>query len=109
MFSRFHAAQCASPAFHSFSNFEKGNTMTMIMIQPVSTKTSGGFDATITGIDPLNTDCLVGSIITPGAGHRDVSWNLGGICRDNQDSCNLDMRNNETRDVRETAIRIGAK
>lgn len=82
--------------------------MAVLEIHPVQTVTSGGFNAVITGIDPANTDCIVGVVDTPGQGSINVRWNLGGLCRDTDGSCNLDMRKNETADVRETAKRLGA-
>jgi hypothetical protein len=82
--------------------------MASIVIKAVTTQTRGGFDATITSIDPTNTDCLEGTVKTPAAGLREVRWNLGGICRDNHEDLNLDMRNNETHNLRATAERIGA-
>ena len=83
--------------------------MAVIIIQAVPTKTVGGFDAIITGIDPTNGDCLIGTIDTPRSGIKDFEWNLGGICRDTDESCNLDMRKNETHNLRVTAEKLGVK
>lgn len=83
-------------------------TMSIILIQPVVTTTSAGFNAIISGIAPSDHDCLVGSITTPGRGLIDVRWNLGGTCRDIDDSCNLDMRKYESSDVHDTPERLGA-
>jgi hypothetical protein len=82
--------------------------MASIQIKPVSTKTTGGFAATIDSIDPTNSDCLEGTVVTPGAGQIPVLWDLSGIARDKTPSCNLDMRNNETADLRDTAKKLGA-
>lgn len=83
--------------------------MAIITINPVTTKTTKGFAATVTGIDPTNCDCLIGEIVTPGKGLIEVRWSLGGICRDTHESCNLDMRENENSNLRDTALRLGAK
>lgn len=82
--------------------------MANIIIKTVNTKTSGGFDAQIISINPTTSDCLEGTVQSPGMGVKTVHWDLGGRCRDHHDSLNLDMRNDEMRDVRETAIRLGA-
>lgn len=81
--------------------------MASIIIKSINTTTSGGFNATISSINPTDSDCLEGTVQTPGAGLKEVRWDLSGICRDNPDSLNLDMRNNETHDLRETAKRLG--
>lgn len=81
--------------------------MANIIIEPINTTTSGGFKATISSINPTNSDCFEGTVQTLGAGLKYVRWDLSGICRDNHDSLNLVMRNNETYDLRETAKRLG--
>lgn len=82
--------------------------MASIIIKTINTTTIGGFNATVSSIDPTDSDCLEGTVQTPGAGLKEVRWDLNGICRDNHDSLNLDMRNNETHDLLETAKRLGA-
>lgn len=82
--------------------------MVSIIIKTIETKTSGGFNATISSIDPTNSDCLEGTVQTPGAGLKEVRWDLCGFCRDNPGDLNLDMRKNEMHDLRETATRLGA-
>lgn len=83
--------------------------MATVIIEPVHTKTTNGYPATIRGIDPTDMDCLIGEITTPGMGQMSVRWDLGGLCRDHDPSCNLDMKDNENFDLRETAKRLGAK
>lgn len=80
--------------------------MAAILIQPVDIKTKGGYDATLTGIDPVSSDCLVGTILTPGAGKVTAKWDLGGLCRDKDDSCNLNMNDDDLHDLKETAKHI---
>lgn len=82
--------------------------MAILNLEPVNTNTTGGFEAQISGIDPTDSDCLVGTVLTVGLGRKKVRWDLGGRCRDNHDSLNLDMRNDKMLDLRETAKRLGA-
>lgn len=82
--------------------------MATIKIDPIPCKTTGGFDAEITGIDPTDHDCLKGTINTPGAGTINGKWNLGGTCRDNDSKCDLDPRQDEVADAIGTARKVGA-
>jgi hypothetical protein len=79
-----------------------------IVIQPVTTKTKGGFDAVVTGIDPTDVDFLKGQIDTPALGKINVVWDTNGLCRDNDPSCNLDVNDDETADVIDTAKKLGS-
>ena len=65
--------------------------MATILIDPLKTKTRGGYDAEITGIDPSSEDCLVGHV---GKQHGipERNWNTAGICRDSPETLNLDPR-----------------
>lgn len=83
--------------------------MATITIEPIPTKTTGGYDAKITGIDPTSHDCLKGTIDTPGAGTIKGNWNLGGTCRDSDPKCNLDPRQDEVADAMNTAKELGAR
>lgn len=82
--------------------------MATVKISPITTQTTGGYKADITGIDPTDHDCLSGTIDTPGSSTIDAKWNLGGICRDNDSSCNLDTHRSEVADAVETAKKLGA-
>lgn len=82
--------------------------MASIKIETVQTITSGGISAKITSINPTDSDCLVGSYLTPSLSEKTVRWDLGGRCRDNHDSLNLVMSNDEMKDLSETAILLGA-
>ncbi|MQX38624.1 hypothetical protein [Roseospira navarrensis] len=83
--------------------------MATLKIETVKTKTKGGYDAEITGIDPTDTDCLRGTINTPAKGMENGKWNLGGICRDKADECNIIPNSEEITDVIDTAKRLGCK
>ncbi|MGA8864003.1 MAG: hypothetical protein WB444_09350 [Gallionella sp.] len=72
--------------------------MPTFKIEPISTKTDGGYDATITGIETGTTDFINGTIQAP-AGQLNVSWDEGGICRDKDQSCNLDPRSDEYKEL----------
>lgn len=82
--------------------------MATITIQAVSTKTQGRFNAMTTGIRPTVSDWLASTIDTPGSGLVSAYWTLGNICRDAPESCNLEIRDEETADVKATAERLGA-
>jgi hypothetical protein len=80
----------------------------VVVIQPVETKTRGGLDAEITGIDPVDPDCLKGTVDAPALGKLNVTWDQGGICRDQDPDCNLDLSDSEVQDAIETAKKLGA-
>ena len=83
--------------------------MAKVLIEPIHTQTSGGYSAELNAIDPTAHDCIVGVIDTPGEGKKAVNWDLGGMCRDNDPSCNLDTHADEIADVFDTAKILGAK
>lgn len=64
--------------------------MTTIRIEPISTKSLGGLDIEITGIH-LGTSDFIGGTITGPARTWQASWDVGGLCRDNDPLCNLDI------------------
>ncbi|MGB8840939.1 MAG: hypothetical protein WCC64_07685 [Aliidongia sp.] len=80
--------------------------MATLLIAPIHMKSIGGYDVTITGIDPSNSDCLSGSITTPGWGCKDGCWDLSGLLRDGDTSTNLDRRTNEMMQLRELARKL---
>lgn len=80
--------------------------MATLVIEPVVLKTSGNFTATITGINPANSDCLSGTVDAP-TGKLRVRWSLSGICRDNPSEFNFDTRTDEFQDLAETARAMG--
>jgi hypothetical protein len=86
----------------------KVNQMATVLIAHVATQTTGGYPAQVTGIDPTDHDCLVGTIYTPGAGEVDARWNNVGICRGKTDGCNLDVNTSDMTDVIKTAKKLGA-
>ena len=81
--------------------------MASILIKPVTTKTSGGFPATISSINPTNSDFLEGTIQTPKAGLKEVRWDRYGRCRDHDVIYNLDKETNEMYDLIDTAKCLG--
>lgn len=75
--------------------------MAEIMIKPVKITTVGGLKGEITGIDPLDQDCLIGNVpVSPYS--SDTSWDLYGVCRDNSEKLNLPINEPCVRDVIET-------
>jgi hypothetical protein len=80
--------------------------MPIFKIEPISTTTTGGYPATITGINTGSTDFIVGTITAP-ARTFDASWDGSGFCRDNDPSCNLDTQSNQFIEVREAASVFG--
>lgn len=76
--------------------------MATLKIDPIVVTTQGGFQATISGIDPSSTDCIKGHI------KSDVRWDLLGRARDNHEDCNIDMQADEMRDLVDLAKRLGA-
>jgi hypothetical protein len=61
----------------------------IIRIDLFEMTTEGGYQARITGIDKDDSDCLIGEVITPGAGTIYVRWDIYGTARDNHNKCNL--------------------
>lgn len=82
--------------------------MATIVIEPVSVHTRDGSLARIKGICPTDHDCLHGEVITADHTTTPARWNLSGIRRDGHDGHNLDMRENETSELADTARRLGA-
>jgi hypothetical protein len=83
--------------------------MATILIEPITTKSIGGFPVTIDGIDPTDHDCLRGSITTPGGGISRGSWDLNGTMRDGHPDCNLNTRDDAVAaDAAATARQLGA-
>jgi hypothetical protein len=76
----------------------KGKKMATILIDPVKTKTRGGYDAEITGIDQNDEDCLKGNVTIP-HGHPERCWNESGICRDSSEDLNISPKAPEVIDV----------
>jgi hypothetical protein len=76
--------------------------MVAILIQTVHVKTKGGHKAEVTAIDPTNYDCIVGTVHCRALGATPVRWNDVGMCRDRDESCNIDMEGDDLLDVLET-------
>ncbi len=68
--------------------------MTTLKIEPVSTKSVGGLDVEIDGINLGTSDLITGMITGPARKWR-ASWDEKGICRDNDALCNLDTSADE--------------
>ena len=75
--------------------------MAIIKIEPVQTTTTGGYAAEITGIDPSDKDCILGTVAVP-HGKPERSWDDSGICRDNPDGLNLKVTASEVSNVIQT-------
>lgn len=65
--------------------------MPSVLVIPIQTTTSGGYVAEVREIHPDDHDCLIGEVVTPGAGRIKCRWNSGGTARDATQACNLDM------------------
>ena len=68
--------------------------MTTLKIEPVHTKTVGGLDVEIDGINLGTSDLITGMISGPARKWR-ASWDEKGICRDNDPLCNLNTASDE--------------
>lgn len=79
--------------------------MTTLLIGPITTKSVGGYPATITGIDPQNDDILIGEIAT-NAGKMKGRWNSSGIMRGGTSDCNLDIADDDINDAIDLANKI---
>ena len=74
--------------------------MAIIKIEPIETTTAGGIKATLSGIDPTSSDCIIGTL---GREHRSSArWDIYGICRDNPQDCNFDIHNDDFQDIAQT-------
>jgi hypothetical protein len=93
----------------NFSDGTRGNDMATVIIEPIDTKSAAGWEVKITGIDPSNSDCIIGTINTPGKGPLRGNWNLYGLLRGGNTDCNLDMRTNEMIDLVALARKLGAE
>lgn len=72
-------------------------TVATIPINSIPVITIGGFNAEITGLYLISTDCIAGNI-----GGRSVNWDIYGRCRDHTTDCNIDMRSDVLQELIET-------
>ena len=65
--------------------------MASFPIEPIATRTLGGYIAVISSIDPFHQDCLDGYIVNAKENPTvfKASWDRSGICRDNQEAANI--------------------
>ena len=83
--------------------------MAIIVIEPVAVTTKGGYSATITGIDPTDSDCLKGTVSGTALGTIAVRWDLAGFCRNQASDLNLNTSSSgDACDVAITAKKLGA-
>jgi len=75
--------------------------MVTLKIKPISTQTTGGYDAKITGLNINEQTPIFGKINTPGAGAIDVNWDMNGMAENQSDKCNLNTTSNEFNKVRD--------
>ena len=83
--------------------------MATLLIDQIKTKSYGGYDVVITGIDPLHHDCLIGTINTPGMGLIDGQWDLSGYLRSGTENTNLNMAADELQELIALAEHLSAK
>lgn len=55
--------------------------MATIELIPIITKTNGGFPAEVTGLDPSESNCIIGTVTLPTQKRQRVQWSATGICR----------------------------
>jgi len=82
--------------------------MAIIQIDPINVQSRGGHAVTITGLRPMDTDCIVGRIVTPGKNLSNEQWNLSGIMRGGVDTTNLDMSLPALEELARLARQLGA-
>ena len=73
--------------------------MATIKIEPILTKTTGGYPARITGINTDPKDCFAGEVDAP-SGVIPVNWDSNGIARNSHPDCNLNVTSDEFNDAR---------
>lgn len=83
--------------------------MAIIPREPVPATTKGGYNATVTDIDPTDTDSLKGTVSGTVLGTIAVRWDLAGICWDQTPDLSLDTYSSEDAgDVAITAKKLDA-
>jgi|GEM_PF-1258324 len=82
--------------------------MATILVKPVSTKSTGGYSATINGIEPTDHDCIHGEITAP-SGVTQGQWNLNGIMRGGTTDTNIAANDPVFSDIASLAKQLGAK
>ena len=85
------------------------SAMATISIHPIYIASRGGFPVHISGVRPLDHDCIVGEITTPGVGRAEAQWNLSGLMRGGTDDTNLNMQLAELVELSQLAQKLGAK
>jgi hypothetical protein len=83
--------------------------MAIIKIEPIDIITSGEIEGTITGLYPISSDFIRGTLTKNGKTWS-VGWDKSGFCRDNDSSCNLALNDDgELMELLETAKILGCK
>ncbi len=79
--------------------------MPILVIEPISVTTHGGFSAKVTGINPESSDCLVGTVVYGDGSAGNIRWSLSGAARDHTHDFNIDTNSNDLFETRAYADR----
>lgn len=74
--------------------------------QPIHTRTIGGLDATITGIETETPDIIIGTIKAP-SGPFHSAWNESGLCCNMGEEANLDPLSAEIQELLKAVKELG--
>lgn len=83
--------------------------MASLLIEPIQTKSQGGYEVTLTSIDPSDSDCIIGEITSQGAEKQSSQWNRNGTMRDGTVGGNLNMNEDQLLELGNLLDKLGAK
>ena len=81
--------------------------MATLKIEPITLKSKIGNRVVITGIDPTDTDCIIGEYWSGHDGPHAGSWNLRGIRRGGNEGSNLTV--DAIAEISKLARKLGAE
>jgi hypothetical protein len=85
-----------------------GGVVATLKIEEIRTKSFGGWDVVLTGIDPTDHDFMHGTIDTPGRGVISGRWDDAGYLRGGTAQCNIDPNDPDIAELIALGKQLGA-
>jgi hypothetical protein len=82
--------------------------MAALKIEEIHTQSSAGWTVVLTGLDPTDSDFILGTINTPGQGVISGKWDEAGILRNGTPNGNINPTEAEIADLIALGKHLGA-